>query len=73
MPVDRVREWGAGLLGGLSRSLMGRGLCGVKLVISDGNHTIGNAAPRLLPDAFWQVCSTHFQRNPLTRISHQPL
>ena len=50
------------------RSLTRRGLAGVKLGISDGNRSIGNAVARILPDVAWHVCRTHFQRGLLRRV-----
>ena len=50
------------------RSLNQRGLSGVKLVISDAHRAIGSAVTRLLPDASWQTCRTHFERKLLRRV-----
>ena len=50
------------------RSLTERGLSGVRLVISDGHKAIGNAVARLLPDAAWQTCRVHFERNLLRKV-----
>ncbi len=50
------------------RSLTGRGLRGVKLVISDAHSSIAAAVERILPDASWQACRIHFGRNIARRI-----
>ena len=52
----------------LIASLVTRGLSGVRLVISDGNQAIGNAVTKLIPEAAWQTCRTHFGRNLLPRV-----
>jgi putative transposase len=46
------------------RSLMRRGLRGVKLVISDAHHGLKAAIARVLK-ASWQRCRVHFLRNAL--------
>lgn len=49
------------------RSLNGRGLDGVKLVISDA-HTGLKAAIRRVFDATWQRCCVHWMRNALAHV-----
>lgn len=49
------------------RSLVGRGLKGVKLVISDAHEGLKNAIAAVFADASWQRCRTHFMRNLLGR------
>ena len=61
--VDLVTtEDGAGWLGFL-RSLVARGLHGVKLVVSDAHQGLVDAIGAALPGAGWQRCRTHFANN----------
>jgi transposase-like protein len=50
------------------RSLVARGLAGVKLVTSDAHPGLVDAIAATLPGASWQRCRTHFMRNLLTRV-----
>src|SRR6059058_2800677 len=50
------------------RSLVARGLAGVKLVTSDAHPGLVDAIAATLPGASWQHCRTHFMRNLLTRV-----
>lgn len=50
------------------RSLVARGLAGVKLVTSDAHPGLVDAIAAALPGASWQRCRTHFMRNLLTRV-----
>jgi transposase-like protein len=50
------------------RGLVGRGLRGVELVISDAHEGLKNAIAAALVGASWQRCRTHFMRNLLTRV-----
>ena len=50
------------------RSLTGRGLRGVKLVISDSHEGLKKAVRKVL-GATWQRCSVHFMRNALANVS----
>jgi putative transposase len=50
------------------RSLVARGLGGVKLVSSDAHPGLVDAIAATLPGASWQRCRTHFMRNLLTRV-----
>src|SRR5262245_14775771 len=50
------------------RSLVARGLGGVKLVSSDAHPGLVDAIASTLPGAAWQRCRTHFMRNLLTRV-----
>ncbi len=50
------------------RSLVARGLAGVKLVSSDAHPGLVDAIAATLPGASWQRCRTHFMRNLLTRV-----
>lgn len=45
------------------RSLVGRGLNGVELVISDAHEGLKNAIAKVLLGAAWQRCYVHFMRN----------
>jgi transposase-like protein len=50
------------------RSLVARGLSGVRLVVSDAHEGLKRAIATVLPGASWQRCRTHFARNLLTRV-----
>jgi len=50
------------------RSLVARGLAGVKLVSSDAHPGLVDAIAATLAGASWQRCRTHFMRNLLTRV-----
>jgi putative transposase len=50
------------------RSLVARGLSGVRLVTSDAHPGLVDAIAATLPGACWQRCRTHFMRNLLTRV-----
>ena len=50
------------------RSLVARGLSGVKLVTSDAHRGLVDAIAATLPGAAWQRCRTHATRNLLTRV-----
>jgi putative transposase len=51
------------------RSLVARGLAGVKLVTSDTHPGLVDAIAATLPGASWQRCRMHFMRiNLLTRV-----
>jgi putative transposase len=75
--ADGFREWlgldvvtsedGAAWLAFL-RSLVARGLVGVRLVTSDAHPGLVDAIQATLPGAAWQRCRTHFMRNLLTRV-----
>jgi transposase-like protein len=50
------------------RSLVGRGLKGVQLVISDSHEGLKSAIRKVLSGASWQRCRVHFMRNLLAHI-----
>jgi putative transposase len=50
------------------RSLVARGLSGVKLIISDAHGGLKNAIATVLPGSSWQRCRTHFMRNLLCKV-----
>jgi putative transposase len=60
-------EDGAGWLAFL-RSLVARGLSGVRLVTSDAHPGLVEATAATLPGAGWQRCRTHAMRNLLTKV-----
>jgi transposase-like protein len=60
-------EDGAGWLAFL-RSLVARGLSGVRLVISDAHQGLVDSIQATLPGASWQRCRTHFMRNLLAKV-----
>lgn len=57
------------------RSLVARGLGGVKLVVSDAHGGLKAAIAAVLDGASWQRCRTHFMRNLLAKVprSSQPM
>ena len=54
------------------RSLVGRGLSGVRLVTSDAHRGLKGAVQTVLVGASWQRCRVHFMRNALSLV-HCPL
>jgi transposase-like protein len=50
------------------RSLVGRGLSGVKLVTSDAHRGLKGALDTVLQGATWQRCRVHFMRNALSLV-----
>jgi putative transposase len=52
------------------RSLVQRGLKGVRLVISDAHTGLRTAVGQVLSGASWQRCRVHFMRNLLAHIPH---
>ena len=51
-----------------ARSLVARGLSGVKLVTSDAHTGLKAAIAAELPGCTWQRCRTHFMRNLLSKV-----
>jgi putative transposase len=62
-PGERREAW-AGLLKGLVE----RGLCGVRLVISDDHESIKQAVKVELPGVAWQRCVVPFERSVLAHV-----
>ena len=52
------------------RSLVKRGLAGVRLVISDAHEGLKQAISTVLSGAAWQRCPVHFMRNLLATVPH---
>jgi transposase-like protein len=52
------------------RSLVKRGLHGVRLVISDAHEGLKKALGMVLSGASWQRCRVHFMRNLLVTVPH---
>ena len=52
------------------RSLVKRGLAGVRLVISDAHEGLTEAIRAVLSGAAWQRCRVHFMRNLLATVPH---
>ncbi len=52
----------------LFRALSGRGLRGVKLVVSDDHKGLKAAVQRNFPGVAWQRCQVHFMRNLLMKL-----
>jgi putative transposase len=50
------------------RSLLARGLSGVKLVTSDAHRGLKGAIEAVLQGASWQRCRVHFMRNALSLV-----
>jgi len=50
------------------RSLVARGLSGVKLVTSDAHSGLKAAIAAEIPGCTWQRCRTHFMRNLLSKV-----
>ena len=50
------------------RSLVARGLSGVRLVTSDAHRGLKSAIEKVLQGASWQRCRVHFMRNALSLI-----
>ena len=53
------------------RSLVKRGLKGVRLVISDAHEGLRQAIAKVLHGASWQRCRVHFMRNLLSTVPKQ--
>lgn len=53
---------------GLLQGLIERGLRGVRQVISDDHEAIKQAVQVELPQAAWQRCIVHFERNVLSHV-----
>ncbi len=60
-------EDGAGWLA-FVRSMVARGLSGVRLVVSDAHQGLKAAVEGALPGATWQRCRAHGARNLLTKV-----
>ena len=54
----------------LLKGLIERGLRGVRLVMSDDHEAIKQAVQIELPQAAWQRCIVHFERNILSNVPH---
>ena len=52
------------------RSLVKRGLTGVRLVISDAHEGLQQAISTVLTGSAWQRCRVHFMRNLLATVPH---
>jgi transposase-like protein len=50
------------------RSLVARGLCGVRLLTSDSHRGLKSAVEAVLVGASWQRCRVHFMRNALSLV-----
>lgn len=53
------------------RSLIERGLKGVRLVVGDRCAGLVSTVNAMLPDARYQRCMVHFMRNVLSKVSHR--
>ena len=56
---------------GFLRSLIERGLKGVRLVVGDRCAGLVSTVNAMLPDARYQRCMVHFMRNVLSKVSHR--
>jgi putative transposase len=54
------------------RSLVARGLSGVRLVTSDAHRGLKGAVEAVLTGASWQRCRVHFMRNALSLVPKGP-
>lgn len=54
-------------------SLKGRGMTGIKFVVSDNHPGLKKALQTTLPGAVWQRCQTHLQRNAQAYITKPDL
>lgn len=52
------------------RHLKERGLCGVRLAVSDACLGLVEALSEVFPEAAWQRCAVHFYRNVLGKVPH---
>jgi putative transposase len=66
--VDAGPSEDAAFWTGFLRSLVGRGLRGVRLVISDAHEGIKAAVATVFTGASWQRCRVHFMRNLLATV-----
>jgi transposase-like protein len=66
--LDVVTEEDGAAWTAFLRSLVARGLTGVRLVTSDAHRGLVDAIAGTLPGAAWQRCRTHFVRNLQTRV-----
>jgi putative transposase len=62
---------GEGFWSGFFDELIGRGLSGVKLVVSDGHKGIQSAVQSHFLGASWQMCQVHFSRAVLNNIPNK--
>ncbi|WP_394894446.1 IS256 family transposase [Bifidobacterium longum] len=53
------------------RSMIERGLRGVRLVVGDRCAGLVSTVNSMLPDARYQRCMVHFMRNVLSKVSHR--
>lgn len=51
--------------------LQGRGLCGVKLIVSDDHAGMKAARMAIFPSVPWQRCQFHLQQNAAQYVPHQ--
>ena len=50
------------------KHLKGRGLSGVRLIVSDACLGLRESTAEVFPDAGWQRCAVHFYRNVFSRV-----
>jgi len=62
--AESAASWGA-----VCRDLAGRGLHGVRYVVSDEHVGLTSAIRRYWPEAAHQRCQVHYLRNALTKVS----
>jgi putative transposase len=55
----------------LLEQLNSRGLCGVRLAVADGHAGLRAALRRHLPEARYQRCTVHLERNVLAKTPHK--
>ena len=54
---------------GFLESLVQRGLCGVKLIVSDNHAGLKTARRAVLPSVPWQRCQFHLQQNAQAQVA----
>src|SRR5258708_9766018 len=65
--VEGAKEDKAGWSGFLAH-LKGRGLAGVRLIVSDACMGLVESAAEFYPEAPWQPCMVHFYRNVFSHV-----
>ena len=65
--VEGAKEDKAGWSGFLAH-LKGRGLAGVRLIVSDACMGLVESAAEFYPEARWQRCMVHFYRNVFSHV-----
>jgi transposase-like protein len=67
-PIDAIASENRAFWTAFLRSLVKRGLRGVRLVTSDAHEGLKQAIATVLGGATWQRCRVHFMRNLLATV-----